>query len=778
MLKVFKLCFLLCLIITNSNPVFGSPSFLGPIVTVAIGSDPDIAVDSGGSLHIAYVRGGYTYYRKVFAPYTSKIVGAEYFVGYGGNPQITVDSKGNPHVVFGQAQYSFLSGSKFTKSVKAFAGWRKNLIAVDSKDRVYVLADRYRPRDVSVRVYKDGIPISGRHTVGTDNPGGVAVDASDTLHITWRNSATYYNTYSLAKGKGVTKLIIPSSGDFSWCSVNPRTNSIHAVATKGFAKGIVYTSKRNNKWGNSFDFGYPTTNISEPDEVNPVSTNDSQGYTYVTFRGRHETGYFVVIDSNDNMIGGVNFLDPEKKSHAGGKMTNPNVISNSSMKGAFVAWGTSFVYIRSIGQRSVLIGPMNLLLSGSTVITGVATDIFADRAILNGTVNALGKDTDVSFEYGTDKNYGSSVIGTPPSVNTSTPEPITGELTGLNEDSVYHYRIKAVSDGGVLYGKDKTFQTDGPPVIEIAPATQITDVSATLNATVSPNGADTTVKFEYGEDQNYGTTGTGVLVTGANGQIASFEISDLQAETTYHYRAFGNNGIGGDVNNDVYSGDMTFTTAGEPVAITEAASETTDVSATLNATINPNGAATKVTFEYGLDDSYGTTTTEFFVTGADGQTASIGISGLAAETTYNYRVVGNNGIGGDGGHNVYGDDMTFTTKDAPQQPTVTTEDATSITQTSATVNAMVNPNGSITDVSFEFGLESGNYIGSYPANESPLSGTTSQPASIDTQTALQDYPLLPGLTYYYRAVGNNGIGGDINHDVFGVEKTFTTEPLF
>ncbi len=99
-----------------------------------------------------------------------------------------------------------------------------------------------------------------------------------------------------------------------------------------------------------------------------------------------------------------------------------------------------------------------------------------------------------------------------------------------------------------------------------------------------------------------------------------------------------------------------------PTATTVAASGVTNNVATLNATVNANNATTTVTFEYGLTTSYGSTIngTPNSLTGASATSVTASLTGLAASTTYNYRVKAVNSYG-----TVYGSNMTFTTTANP-----------------------------------------------------------------------------------------------------------------
>ena len=60
-----------------------------------------------------------------------------------------------------------------------------------------------------------------------------------------------------------------------------------------------------------------------------------------------------------------------------------------------------------------------------------ATEITRASATLNGTVNANGASTAVSFEYGLTTAYGNTVAGVPSPVTGNTVTPVTANITGL-----------------------------------------------------------------------------------------------------------------------------------------------------------------------------------------------------------------------------------------------------------------------------------------------------------------------------------------------------------
>lgn len=84
-----------------------------------------------------------------------------------------------------------------------------------------------------------------------------------------------------------------------------------------------------------------------------------------------------------------------------------------------------------------------------------------------------------------------------------------------------------------------------------------------------------------------------------------------------------------------------------PVVATASATAVAATSATLNGSVNANGADASVSFEYGPSTSYGTTVSAVPVTvsGSGNTLVSASISGLTPGLSYHYRVVATNSVG-------------------------------------------------------------------------------------------------------------------------------------
>ncbi len=88
-----------------------------------------------------------------------------------------------------------------------------------------------------------------------------------------------------------------------------------------------------------------------------------------------------------------------------------------------------------------------------------ATDISSDGVKLHGTVNANYLSTNVSFEYGTTANYGSSITAVQNPVTGNNNASIDVTVSGLSGGTLYHFRIKAENSLGITYSDDLTFLT-------------------------------------------------------------------------------------------------------------------------------------------------------------------------------------------------------------------------------------------------------------------------------------------------------------------------------
>ena len=262
------------------------------------------------------------------------------------------------------------------------------------------------------------------------------------------------------------------------------------------------------------------------------------------------------------------------------------------------------------------------------------------------------------------------------------------------------------------------------PTATTEKASAITQTTATLNAMVNPNGAETNCEFEYGPTTSYGSKAPCSTPLPGAGLVpvpVSASVTGLTANTIYHFRIVATNASGP----SLAAGDEMLTTLpNAPIVETNAASATNQTTATFNAMVNPNGAETNCEFEYGPTTSYGSKAPCSIPLPGAGLVpvpVSASVTGLTANTTYHFRISATNA-----GGTSQGGDAALTT--LPNAPTVEAKAASAITLTTATLNAMANPNGGeVSKCEFEYGTT--NTYGKV-AQCSSLPGSGTSPVSV------------------------------------------------
>ena len=211
-----------------------------------------------------------------------------------------------------------------------------------------------------------------------------------------------------------------------------------------------------------------------------------------------------------------------------------------------------------------------------------------------------------------------------------------------------------------------------------------------------------------------------------------------------------------------------------PKVIYQTVSSVTTTSGVLNAEVDPNsgGNIIECKFEYGeAEGSYGLGTKTCLNENGE-ELGALGkpqissptdlhaeISGLTTEHAYHYRIVLSN-ANEDG--TKYGADETFTPSNVLG---LSTEAATSVTESAATLNASFTGNGEETYYYFEWGLTAayGNKTSEPPADAGMPTGSKALSFNLTE--------LSPYTTYHYRVVATSAAGTS-----FGEDEYFTTAP--
>lgn len=403
-----------------------------------------------------------------------------------------------------------------------------------------------------------------------------------------------------------------------------------------------------------------------------------------------------------------------------------------------------------------------------TVTTLPATEVASTTATLNGTANPNGLSTVVRFkscsassaaEYfapTSERDIGSG----------KTAQSVGYRLSGLVAGRTYKYAVRATNSAGDKTGACVSFTTgaaqtqgQGKPVVETRPALNVGPTSATLCGSVNPKGLATTYSFVSGEtskgapayfpktsERQAGSSSAALNVTA--------QIDGLQPNTRYEFRIQAKNSAGTDVGQSL-SFKTGAATGSSPTVRTNDATSVGSTTATLSATVNPNGDATN--WQFVCCDA---ATAPGFFNAAPQPRENLGsgtnsspiyhnLTGLKPDTTYRFAIYAQNSKGWK-----KGDCRTFKTLPAgATMPIVTTLSAQNVRATSFWMRANVNPSALETTVWFEACGMDKNAVTYFPPTTREIlpAGTT-----VKSVTAYV-FQLFPGTVYSYRVMAKNSL---------------------
>ena len=335
----------------------------------------------------------------------------------------------------------------------------------------------------------------------------------------------------------------------------------------------------------------------------------------------------------------------------------PYVVEVRSVCGTETSeWVETFFY--TLAEEVVVTPP--------TATTLAATEITHESAVLNGTITA-GSETITAQGF----MYKATAAADWTTVN-ATGTTISATLTALTAETEYTFKAFATTATGTVEGEAMSFTTTAAPVVIVAPevvtlaASEITHESAVLNGTITAGSEEITAQgFMY--KATAAADWTTIAATGAN---ITATLTALTAETEYTFKAFATTASG-----TVEGEAMSFTTTAAPVVIvapevvTLAASEITNASATLNATVTAGSEAiTAQGFMYKA-----TAAADWTTIAATGENMTLTVEGLEAEMAYEYKAFATTESG-----TVEGEVMSFTTLAGLND--------------AETINAMIYPN--------------------------------------------------------------------------------------
>jgi hypothetical protein len=438
--------------------------------------------------------------------------------------------------------------------------------------------------------------------------------------------------------------------------------------------------------------------------------------------------------------------------------TSLDVISSPNTFGAGCNYATNAQPIGgacALGLQNIIAiyvptGPPQLNSLSHSSITDISATLSANVISDGGKpITARG------FYYGTSPNpTGNQTLVA------GTTGPMSSNISGLNPGVTYYYQAFATNSNGTNSIGDGTFTTDAIslPTVDTPTSTNITYTTATLGGNVSnTNGANVTERGLYWSTINgFTPPGQGTKVSeNGNWGTGTFtsSVSGMPAGSTIYFKAFATNSAGTGYSNEASFSTLALTTPG---VTTTTASSVTSRTAMSGGNVTSNGGATVTARGVCWSTSPAPVVTGNHTTDGTGLgTFPSSITGLIPLTTYYVRAYATNSVG-----TSYGNSFTFQT--SGEIPTATTNAATGITNSSATINGTINANNDSTAVTFQYGTTPA-YGSTVTANPSPVTGISNTAVSFTLPG------LIPNTTYHFRVVGVNGSG-----TMYGAGMTFTT----
>ena len=279
---------------------------------------------------------------------------------------------------------------------------------------------------------------------------------------------------------------------------------------------------------------------------------------------------------------------------------------------------------------------------------------------LEAVVDPNNEATECHFEYGETLVSEHRVACEPPVLEGYGEDGVGANVTGLTQDTTYHYRV-LVKNGTGSTSEESEFTTGTPEPPETTAASDVTSSSAKLNGVLNPNHAGEAGAYDFfykqsgseceldEAERNKGLaqSTTSTAAAGAGREAGEAVISGLLPGTTYTFCLRAINGSG----EPAVGNAVSFTTLPVAPSIPEGevvSGDETASSVQLSGRIDPGGAETKYSFQYGTTSGYGDSVPVgggSVPAGVFAVPVAVTVQGLSANTTYHWRLVAENTAG-------------------------------------------------------------------------------------------------------------------------------------
>ena len=438
--------------------------------------------------------------------------------------------------------------------------------------------------------------------------------------------------------------------------------------------------------------------------------------SFVTDYENKDVGNITTFAVNTNLLSGTTYYYRVRADNAGGTSGNSGVVTVLTIPASPTAIdATTFTQTSFSANWNATTGAAKYYL-----------DVATDNAFTNLVTNWNNKDVGSVTSYSVSTNL---VAGT-----------------------TYYYRVRASNTTGTGGNSNTISLVTVPPDPTALSATNINEASFSANWNTSQTA--TGYFLDVSTDAGFGV---GTFVVGFQnkdvGNVTTYSVTGLSANSNYYYRVRAYNGSGTSGN----SGNITQLTA--PAVPTEtAASLITQTS--FSANWNASAGVAGYRLDVATDNGFGAGT---FVTGYQdkdvGNVTTYSVNTYLIEgTSYYYRIRSYNA----GGTSTSSGTISLVT--IPLAPIETPASSVAATSFDANWNAAAGASGYLLDVSTDPGFIGGTFVSGY--QDKDVHGVTS--SAVNTN-------LTEGTTYYYRVRAYNSGGTSGNSGVVSV-LTLSTAP--
>jgi len=309
------------------------------------------------------------------------------------------------------------------------------------------------------------------------------------------NSATQITATSPAGSAGAVDITVTTAGGTSATSGADQFTYVAAPTITGISTtsgptagstsvvitGTNFLAVSAVKFGSTNATGYTINSATQITATSPAGTAGAVDITVTTTGGTSATSsadQFTYVaaptitgisttsgstaGSTSVVITGTNFLAASAVKFGATNATGYTINSATQITATSPARsaGAVDITVTTAGGTSVTISADQFTyVATPTVISNAATSVTSTGATLNGTINANNASTTVTFEYGLNTSYGTTVTADQSPVTGSAATPVSKVITGLTAGVTYYYRVIGVNAGGTTNGLGKSFTT-------------------------------------------------------------------------------------------------------------------------------------------------------------------------------------------------------------------------------------------------------------------------------------------------------------------------------